>query len=96
VVQIVLTEKAASDLEAIDEYYSRLQGTEASRLLVTSMFKSLRRLANFPGSGRPSQVPGVRELVFQQAPYIAPYLVRGQQVQVLRILHQRNERAHFM
>ena len=42
--------------------------------------------------GRPSQVPGIRELVFTDLPFMAPYRVVGGEVQVLRILHQRAER----
>ena len=44
-------------------------------------------LARFPQAGRPGRVAGTRELVFPDLPYIVPYRVRGDAVQVLRVFH---------
>jgi toxin ParE1/3/4 len=37
--------------------------------------------------GRPGRVPGTRELVIPNTPFIVPYRVVGNTIQVLRILH---------
>ncbi|MDP2196877.1 MAG: type II toxin-antitoxin system RelE/ParE family toxin [Rhodocyclaceae bacterium] len=37
--------------------------------------------------GRPGRVPGTRELVVTRFPYILPYRVREQAVEILRIFH---------
>ncbi|WP_150748244.1 type II toxin-antitoxin system RelE/ParE family toxin [Pseudomonas fluorescens] len=89
---VVLTEKAESDLEAIHEYYQGVMGAEAATEIISSILQSFHQLEQFPGSGRPSVMPDVRELVLGQYPFIAPYRLMHGQIQVLRVLHQRAER----
>ncbi len=45
------------------------------------------RLANHPALGRPGRVSGTRELVVSGTPYIVPYRVRGETVEILRVQH---------
>lgn len=40
-----------------------------------------------PHMGRPGRVPGTRELVIPQTPYIFPYRVRHDVAQILRAYH---------
>jgi toxin ParE1/3/4 len=44
-------------------------------------------LADFPKMGRSGRVKGTRELVITRTPYIVAYRVKGDTVQVLRVLH---------
>ena len=44
-------------------------------------------LATHPASGRIGRVPGTRELVITGTPYIVPYRVRGDAVEILRVFH---------
>jgi toxin ParE1/3/4 len=45
------------------------------------------RLLDFPDSGRTGQVPGTREVVVTNLPYVVVYRVTGDAVEVLRVLH---------
>jgi toxin ParE1/3/4 len=45
------------------------------------------RLAVSPALGRPGRVAGTRELVIPRTPYIVPYRVKGDVVQIITILH---------
>lgn len=90
--RVALTEKAESDLDAIHEHYCGLIGTAAANDVVTSILNTFSQLELFPGSGRPSPVPDIRELVLNQFPFVAPYRLVLGQVQILRILHERTER----
>ena len=44
-------------------------------------------LKRFPASGRPGRVAGTRELVVSRTPYIVPYRVRDDTVELLLVLH---------
>jgi len=45
------------------------------------------RLLDFPESGRVGQVPGTRELIVANLPYIVLYRVSGDVVEILRVFH---------
>lgn len=37
--------------------------------------------------GRPGRIPGTRELIFPSLPYIVPYRIRGEIVEILSVFH---------
>ena len=59
----------------------------ASTKVVTAIRDAVKLLADFPALGRPGRVSGTRELVVPDTPYIIPYRVRGNTVEILRVLH---------
>nr|WP_301300854.1 type II toxin-antitoxin system RelE/ParE family toxin [Pseudomonas kilonensis] len=81
-----MTDKAQSDLDSIHEHYQNAGD------VISAILETLRQLQRFPGSGRPSVAPDIRELVLTRYPFVAPYRLKHGQLQVLRILHQRTER----
>jgi plasmid stabilization system protein ParE len=49
-----------------------------------------------PASGRSGRVPGTRELVISGTPYVVPYSVHGETVEILRVFTVReNGRGNF-
>ncbi|RKS23466.1 plasmid stabilization system protein ParE [Pseudomonas sp. WPR_5_2] len=90
---VVLTEKAESDLDNIHEHYREVVGAGAAIEIISTILQSFQLLEQFPGSGRPSVMPDVRELILGRYPFIAPYRFAHGQIQVLRVLHQRSERS---
>ena len=44
-------------------------------------------LPNSPEMARPGRVPGTREFVIPRTPYIVPYRLVGNTIQVLRVFH---------
>jgi len=44
-------------------------------------------LPNNPEMGRPGRVPGTRELLIPRTPFIVPYRLVGNTIQILRIFH---------
>jgi toxin ParE1/3/4 len=48
---------------------------------------SAEQLVQYPQTGRTGRVHGTRELVLVKYPYIIPYRVKGQEVQILHVFH---------
>ncbi len=87
-MRIRLTRPTVSDLERI-EAYIRQANPAAATATVLRLLEALEILASFPDAGRPGRVSGTRELVVVGTPYIVPYRVRDETVEVLRVLHAR-------
>ncbi|MCU0584627.1 MAG: type II toxin-antitoxin system RelE/ParE family toxin [Desulfobacterales bacterium] len=60
---------------------------EAARKTAKRILEAVRVLAEHPGAGRAGRVPGTRELVVGGTPFILPYRVKDNAVQILRVLH---------
>ena len=77
---------ALTNLDAEAEYIAR-ENPEAAARVVAKIAAAVQRLARHPGMGRPGRVPGTRELVVPGPPYLIPYRVRSESVQILRVFH---------
>jgi toxin ParE1/3/4 len=78
--------KALANLNAEAAYIAR-DNPDAAVRVVTAITTAVDRLAQYPALGRAGRVPGTRELVVPHSPYIIPYRVRGEAVEILRVLH---------
>lgn len=59
----------------------------AADAMLQNIRSSVGLLAQQPGAGRPGRVPGTRELAIPHSPYLIPYRVRGEVLEVLRVFH---------
>ncbi|MEY6431230.1 type II toxin-antitoxin system RelE/ParE family toxin [Thioalkalicoccus limnaeus] len=59
----------------------------AARALQARIKEGVALLRANPLLGRPGRVAGTRELVTQGAPYILPYQIRGDRLELLRVHH---------
>jgi len=73
-------------LNAVAEYISRDNPAAAART-VAAIVNAVDNLERFPAAGRPGRVSGTRELIVPGTPYIIPYRVRANVVQVIRVFH---------
>lgn len=73
-------------LADIREWIARDNPAAAARM-VERIRTAVQRLKTLPSSGRPGRVPGTRELVISGTPYIVPYRVEGERVQIITIMH---------
>ena len=78
--------RALRNLDEEAEYIGR-DNPDAAARIVQRIAASVDRLGTHPSSGRPGRVPGTRELVVTGTPYIVPYRVRGETVEILRVFH---------
>ena len=89
-MQVIWTEAAISDLTSIRDYIGH-DNPEAAELAAVSILNSVEKLETNPLIGRQGRVLGTRELVVTKFPYIIQYRVQGDRVELLRVLHGRQE-----
>ena len=77
---------ALANLDAEAEYIAQDSPAAAAKV-VAAIALSVSRLARHPAMGRAGRVTGTRELVVPGTPYVVPYRVRGQKVEILRVFH---------
>jgi toxin ParE1/3/4 len=80
------TRLALEDLENAWTYIVE-KNPSAPALLLPRIEKSLVALKNHPYIGRAGRVPGTRELVIVGTPFILPYRIRTQSIELLAFMH---------
>lgn len=73
-------------LRDLGDYIARDAPT-ASAEIVIRILDQAEMLAIHPHIGRPGRVPEMRELVVTGTPFLVPYRVRGDEVEVLAVFH---------
>jgi len=74
------------ELEAIGDYIAR-DNPSASARIVIRIFDRVDALAHHPESGRPGRIPDTRELVVTGTPFVVPYRVRADEIEILSVFH---------
>ncbi|HMD09906.1 MAG TPA: type II toxin-antitoxin system RelE/ParE family toxin [Candidatus Acidoferrum sp.] len=77
---------ALANLEAEADYIAEDNPAAADRL-AQKILRAVNLLGKNPAMGRPGRVSGTRELVVGDTPYIVPYRVRANAVEILRVFH---------
>ena len=81
---------ALNDLDEAAEFIARDNPKAASRVL-KRIWDTVQVLADQPHAGRAGRVHGTRELVVAGTPFIIPYRVVENTVQILRVLHGKRK-----
>jgi addiction module RelE/StbE family toxin len=89
-MQIAWLASAFADLHRVRDYI-RQYNPIAAQKTVAAIEASAKNLARFPEMGPPGEVPGTRELVIPGLPYFVVYRLKGDQVQILRVLHDKQK-----
>ncbi|MGH7074739.1 MAG: type II toxin-antitoxin system RelE/ParE family toxin [Stellaceae bacterium] len=87
-MRIVWTLPAIGDLDALKVYVAR-DNTAAAERQAERVLLAVGNLVQFPEIGRPGRRAGTRELVVSGTPYIVPYRIKGEAIEILRVLHGR-------
>lgn len=78
--------RALLDLDAAEAYIAQ-DDPSAAAGVVLQIVRAVSLLKEQPGIGRTGRVPGTKELVVPKTPYVVPYRVKEEAVQVLRVYH---------
>jgi addiction module RelE/StbE family toxin len=84
--RIEWTPSATEDLAHIRDYIG-MDNPTAARNVVRKIFDHARSLVTFPERTRAGRVNHTREAVIPNLPYIIVYRVKGDRLEVLRVLH---------
>jgi toxin ParE1/3/4 len=87
-VQVRWLKQALRNLREEAEFIAPDDPRAAGRV-VALIEDAVGLLADHPGLGRAGRVPGTRELVVTGTPYVVPYRVHGQRIDILRVFHGR-------
>ena len=81
---------ALNDLNEAAEFIAR-DNRKAAYRVVKRIWDAVQVLADQPHAGRAGRVHGTRELVVTGTPFIIPYRVVENAVQILRVLHGKRK-----
>jgi len=86
-VRLQWTEPATQDLDKIAEYYEREAGSRIAATNILKIIETVKTLLDAPHQSRPGRIPGTRELVITTLPFLVPYRVKKDVIQILRVFH---------
>jgi toxin ParE1/3/4 len=89
-VTIRWLDQAVEDLKAARAYISR-HNPSAAADIAQRILDAVKILRDYPAAGRAGRIPNTRELVVTGTPYILPYRVRAESVEILRVLHSAQQ-----
>ncbi|HCE2223148.1 TPA: type II toxin-antitoxin system RelE/ParE family toxin [Vibrio parahaemolyticus] len=93
-MQIKWLKKALINLEHSAEYLQE-QNPQSARDFVKEVHELTELLKANPAMGRPGRVFGTRELILQKFPYLIPYRVKDNRIEILRVFPTRMNQPDF-
>ena len=78
---------AERDLDAIEAFIGQDNAVAAIETVLGIIQRVEDTLPAHPSIGRAGRVSGAREFILTRTPYLVPYRVRAQTIEVLRVLH---------
>jgi toxin ParE1/3/4 len=83
-MKVVWSPRAIRHLIAIREYIEKDSDTNAA-LMAARILDAIETLRTQPQMGRPGRLNGTRELVVSGTPFIIPYRVRRERLELLAV-----------
>ena len=87
---IVWSPRAIEHLAHLREYIAHDNPNAANRI-AGALLEAVERLAQLPNLGRAGRVAGTREIVVPGTPYVIPYRLRGDRLEVVAVFHARQK-----
>ena len=85
-MQIRWTITASKNLEQIERYISKDNPSAAIDMVLT-IINAVSLLEQQPAMGRPGRIMNTKELIIPGTPYLVPYRIKNQTVEILRVFH---------
>lgn len=85
-VRIKWTKGAQNNLNQIEDYIAQ-DNPKAAVDIILKIIKSVGMLSENPAMGRIGRIFDTRELIINGTPFIVPYRIKSEQIEILRVLH---------
>jgi len=85
-MRLIWSPEARTDLREMELYLAE-KNPYAAKVLYERIETVAAELIDAPYIVRPGRVPGTQELVIVNTPYILPYQIRGDRIEILRVYH---------
>jgi len=89
-VTVVWSPRAVEHLTHLRSYIAR-DNPKAANRVATALLNAVELLAELPNLGRPGRVAGTREMVVPGTPYVIPYRIRGDRLEVIAVFQGRQK-----
>ena len=87
---VVWSPRAIRHLSALRAYIAR-DNPDAAAGVALTLLAAVERLAELPNLGRPGRLAGTRELVVPGTPYVIPYRVGLERLEIIAVFHGRQQ-----
>lgn len=89
-MKLIWLEDAVFDLKEIRNYIKK-DKPSASKSISKKIINSTNDLKKNPSIGRPGRISGTRELIIPNTPFLIPYRVKNNVIEVLRVFHGKRK-----
>ena len=89
-MRVVWSRRAVRHLLALREFFAK-DSEQNAALVAERILHSVELLQTQPDMGRPGRVLGTRELVVPNTPYIIPYRVKRERLELIAVFHGRQK-----
>ena len=86
-MNILWSPEAIDDLTSLRAYIAEDNPAAAQEVALHILQNIEQLLPNNPQMGRPGRIPGTRELVIPKTPFVIPYRLQRNVIQILRVYH---------
>lgn len=89
-MKVVWSRRAIRHLVSLREFIAK-DSEQNATLVAERILDAIDRLQSHPHMGRPGRVLGTRELVVPNTPYVIPYRVRRDRLELVAVFHGRQK-----
>jgi toxin ParE1/3/4 len=89
-MKAIWSRRAIRHLTALREHIEK-ESEQTAVLVAKRILRAVELLQSQPSMGRPGRILGTRELVVPDTPYIIPYRVRGERLELMAVFHGRRK-----
>lgn len=79
------------------QHYIVADSPGAAAATIEKIVRAIENLPSYPNLGRPGRVKGTRELVVVGTPFLIPYRIKDEKIEILAVIHgARRWPANFL